>query len=70
MTKIELLEKIRTFTELMKEISHDINDIYNYQHEDEYHDLLIQMLEALDEAQRIVKKAFAKELNRGIKENE
>ena len=58
-SKIERLkQKIITFNKLMGEISHEFSDIILLGKEDKFHDLLMEMLQGLHNAQKTVKKAY------------
>ena len=57
-------EKVAQFTILMKEISEEINTLFLERKEKEYHDLIVEMIKALDESQQIVRKAYHKSLSR------
>jgi len=58
MRKKEMLAKIKQFTLLMEEISDEIESIVVGHREDEYKDLIIEMLKSLDKAQQVVKRAY------------
>ena len=50
--------KIRTFSELMKEISEELTSIFMENEEKEFHDELLAILKSLDEAQDTVRRAY------------
>jgi len=53
----KIQEKVTQFTILMKEISEEINTIFLEHKEKEYQNLIVKMLKALDESQKVVKDA-------------
>ena len=56
--KKEMLAKVKQFTLLMEEISNEIEAIVVEHREDEYKDLIIEMLKSLDKTQQVVKRAY------------
>jgi len=56
--KKEMLAKVKQFTLLMEEISEEIECIVVEHREDEYKDVIIEMLKSLDKAQQVVKRAY------------
>ena len=54
----KLQQKLTNFNRLIEEISHEFSDIILLGKEDKFHDLLMEMLQSLDNAQKTVKKAY------------
>jgi len=68
--KVEgLKQKIKDFNILMKELSEDLNEIFIEGKEQEFHDILLEMLKSLDKAQETVKQAYNLFLTRKINDN-
>ena len=65
----KLKQKIRTFNELMKEISEEVDSIFVEGKEKEFNNIIIEMIRSLDNAQKTVKQAYNIFLNRRIDEN-
>jgi len=56
--KTELKQKIRDFNKLMGEISEGLKDIITIGEEKEFHDVMVEMLTSLNEAQKTVRQAY------------
>ncbi len=56
--KQKFQKKVKLFTVLIDDIANDIELICEENKEDEYKDLLIEMIQALDRSQQTVKRAY------------
>ena len=56
--KQKFQKKVKLFTVLIDDIANDIELICKENKEDEYKDLLIEMIQALDRSQQTVKRAY------------
>ncbi|KKM25566.1 hypothetical protein LCGC14_1593660 [marine sediment metagenome] len=56
--KEKFQKKVKLFTVLIDDIANDIELICKENKEDEYKDLLIEMIQALDRSQQTVKRAY------------
>jgi len=56
--KIDLDKKVKQFILLMKDISTGLSNIVAENKEDEYLDILKDMLKALDQSQDMIRKAY------------
>ena len=53
-----LAQKIKDFNQLMGEISREISDIVMEGKESDFHDILLEMVTSLHNAQKVVRKAY------------
>ena len=67
--KEEFQKKVKLFTVLIDDIANDIELICKENKEDEYKDLLIEMIQALDRSQQTVKRAYNLFLSKGFTKN-
>ncbi len=67
--KNEFQKKVKLFTVLIDDIANDIELICEENKEDEYKDLLIEMIQALDRSQQTVKRAYNLFLSKGFTKN-
>ena len=67
--KEEFQKKVKLFTVLMDDIAEEIEVICEENKEDEYRDSLMEMIQALDRSQQMVKKAYNLFLSKGFNKN-
>ncbi len=67
--KEEFQKKAKLFTVLMDDIAEEIEVICEENKEDEYRDSLMEMIQALDRSQQMVKKAYNLFLSKGFNKN-
>ncbi len=67
--KKELEKKTRKFISLMKEISEEITAIVAENKEAQYHDILTDMIGAMDKARQTIKKAYYSFISKDITDN-
>ena len=67
--KNEFQKKVKLFTVLIDDIANDIELICEENKEDEYKDLLIEMIQALDRSQQTVKRAYNLFLSKSFTKN-
>ena len=67
--KKKFQKKVKLFTVLIDDIANDIELICEENKEDEYKDLLIEMIQALDRSQQTVKRAYNLFLSKGFTKN-
>ncbi len=67
--KEEFQKKVKLFTVLMDDIAKEIEVICEENREDEYRDSLMEMIQALDRSQQMVKKAYNLFLSKGFNKN-
>ena len=70
MTKTERLKrKIKLFNAIMLNLSEDFTTIFHEGKEREFHDELLEMLESLDKAQKIIRDAYYLSFRKDISKN-
>ena len=67
--KKKFQKKVKLFTVLIDDIANDIELICEENEEDEYKDLLIEMIQALDRSQQTVKRAYNLFLSKSFTKN-
>lgn len=53
-----LKNQIRAFNELMENLSEELTDIFEKGEESQFHDVALEMIKSLDQAQKTVRKAW------------